>query len=124
MLLELKNARQISGENKRRWFTSVDMDLITWVDIENKPINFELCYDKGLNEKSLRWSPSGFVHSAVDDGENNPGKYKSTPILRETSHFEAGRVHGLFLAESAQLPDEIKNFVIAILENLTLSYTL
>jgi len=92
------------------------MDLIVWLDSKDKPVSFELCYDKQTYEKALRWSPSGFVHSSVDSGENSPGKYKSTPVLRESRHFDDKKVHSLFIAESSQLPEDIKDFVVSALD--------
>lgn len=119
MLYELKQTRQIPGESKRRWFTSLDMDLIVWLGPENNPVSFELCYNKQSIECALRWSPSEVIHNSVDSGEGNPGKHKSTPVLRDTSQFDAGRVQRLFQAESRQLPQEISTFVLTSLKTCT-----
>ena len=115
MLTELINTRQIPDEARRRWFSSADMDLIVWLDHDNCPIKFELCYDKNLNEKSVRCTTSGLVHSAVDSGEGTPGRHKSTPILQMNGHFDAQKLLDSFLLESSQLPVEIKNFIVASL---------
>ncbi len=116
MLNELKHTRQIPGENKRRWFTSLDMDLIVWFGPENNPVSFELCYNKQANERSLRWSLSHVSHSSVDSGEQEPGKYKATPVLVEASYFDVSKVQRLFTAESTQLPQEISDFVMSALQ--------
>lgn len=87
------------------------MDLIIWFDSDNTLVSFELCYDKQTHEKALRWSSSGIEHSSVDSGENSPGKYKSTPVLRESRHFDVLRVQDLFAKESTGLPHEITEFV-------------
>lgn len=115
VLQELKDVRQIPGEMRRRWFSSRDMDLIVWFDHDDRPVSFELCYDKRSSEKALRWSPSGFTHSVVDDGENRPGRYKSTPVLRESGLFEAARVINQLDSECRQLPDEIVRFVMSVI---------
>ena len=117
LLYELKNTRQIAGENNRRWFTSLDMDLIIWYDSTNIPVNFELCYNKQTAEHALRWTPSGIEHHSVDSGENSPGKYKATPVLRENSHFDSSLVLRQFKLESAQLPHEITSFVLTVLKS-------
>lgn len=117
MLYELKQTRQIPGENKRRWFTSLDMDLIVWFGSNNKLVSFELCYNKQANENSLRWSAAEVIHSSVDSGEEHPGKYKATPVLREVSHFDVDRVQGIFSAECQQIPQEISNFVMTALQS-------
>ena len=116
-MYELINIRQIPGEKRRRWFTSVDMDLIIWFNADHNPSNFELCYNKQTHEKSLRWSASGIEHSAVDGGENTPGRYKSTPVLREASRFDADKIKSLFAVECTSLPADIVEFVMSALDN-------
>lgn len=114
---ERHNIRQIPGEFKRRWFSSEDFDLIVWLSDEQRFCGFELCYDKSQDEHSILWSETaGFRHMAVDDGEQRPGKYKSSPILIADGYFDAKRVHGLFLKASKSLPDEIASYVLQTLE--------
>ncbi len=120
MLLELQNVRQIPGERRRRWFSSPDLDLIVWIDTDDKPAGFELCYDKKRQEKALRWSPSGFAHMVVDDGEGRPGRHKSSPVLTGQGAFDADRIYKHFIAECRQLPEEIMNFIMSIFENSSL----
>ena len=48
MLSEIKNARQVPGEGKRRWFRDDDFDLIIWYDDSDTVFGFQLCYDKLL----------------------------------------------------------------------------
>ena len=114
-MYELISIRQIPGEKRRRWFTSLDMDLILWFDAEHNPVSFELCYNKQTHEKSLRWRASGIEHSVVDSGENNPGRYKSTPMLRDANHFDAAMIKSLFAAECTNLPPDIVEFVVKAL---------
>jgi len=114
----MKNVRQIPGENRRRWFSSPDLDLIIWFGADDKPAGFELCYDKRGEEKALRWTPSGLVHSVVDDGEDRPGKHKSSPVLLGPGIFEAKRVLHQFTDEYRQLPEEIARFVLSAFECL------
>lgn len=87
-----------------------------WFEPENNPVSFELCYSKQTKERSLRWSLSDVSHSSVDSGEEAPGKYKATPLLREASHFDVSKVQSLFTAECKQLPQEISDFVMSALQ--------
>ena len=105
--------RQASGEPRRRWFASNDLDLIVWCDDSGSPIGFQLCYDKLRSEHALTWKPElGFVHTAVDDGEDKVGlRYKSTPILVADGRFDANGVSDLFCASSGRLPPDIVKFV-------------
>jgi hypothetical protein len=119
MLHELKHTRQLAGENRRRWFTSPDMDLIVWFDAAAQPVNFELCYDKHMQEKSLRWSPAGISHSRVDSGETSPGRHKCSPVHVATACLDAAALYRLFQAESSNLPVTLSEFVLRALHHLS-----
>ncbi len=94
---ERVGVRQIQGESKRRWFASDDFDLIVWLSDDERLIAFELCYDKRGKERSIRWSNnSGYLHMAVDDGEQVLGKHKETPILIADGLFDSKQVHSNF----------------------------
>jgi len=119
MFSEIRNARQIPGEARRRWFHSAEMDLIVWFDDaddqpDSQPVAFQLCYDKMHGEKALSWkAEGGFTHMAVDDGEALPGRYKATPLLVPDGGFERDAL-GRRFAEAAQtLPVAIRAFVTA-----------
>lgn len=114
---EYEQVRQIPGEHKRRWFSSPDMDLFVWTDDAGNYSGFELCYDKSDREHAISWrANTGFSHAAVDDGENRPGRYKSTPIHVADGYFDAKRIHSSFKASSASLPQDIVLFVLSVLE--------
>lgn len=109
--------RQIPGEQRRRWFSSEDFDLIVWFNDDGTFAGFELCYDKKRSEHSLIWRETdGFAHMAVDDGEQRPGRYKASPILIRDGHFDAGRIHSAFVEECRSLPGEIADYVLKTLE--------
>jgi hypothetical protein len=111
-LTEISAVRQIPGEPRRRWFRTDDLDLIVWCDAAGAPMSFQLCYDKLRSERALTWTPErGFLHTAVDDGEDIGLGYKQTPILLAGGQFDANRVGDRFAAASAQLPREIAEFV-------------
>ena len=119
-LRELPDTRQVPGEPRRRWFHSPELDLIVWFDEGDKPIGFQLCYDKARNERALTWREGrGYDHSAVDGGERShtgsPG-YKSTPILVADGLFRTDRVLTEFLEASAAVPGDIKSYVSSALE--------
>jgi hypothetical protein len=73
MLKEVRDVRQVPGDARRRVFFAEGLDLTVWFDRDGAVMGFELCYDKGKNERAVRWkSGQGFVHQKVDDGENRP----------------------------------------------------
>lgn len=114
---ELVNVRQIPGELKRRWFFSKDFGLIVWLSDEQGFAGFELCYDKLHNEHSIVWSKTGgFLHMAVDDGEQRPGNFKSAPIMVSDGLFDAKRIHSAFLEASQPLPEAVASYVLQALE--------
>ncbi len=110
---ELINARQIPGEGRRRWFYSDEFDLIVWLNEDGSFAGFELTYDKTTRERSIVWHPDEeFAHMAVDSGESQSGRPKSSPVLVPDSAFDAQRVYRAFLAESASLPSDIAALVL------------
>ena len=114
---ELINVRQFLGDPERRWFYSKDFDLIVWFSDDQGITGFELCYDKQRNQRSIEWSKAGgFRHMGVDDGEQRPGKHKSTPILVPDGIFDAARVYSDFLEVSKLLPEEIASYVLQAIE--------
>jgi hypothetical protein len=116
---EVHPTRQVPGEPHRRWFSSAELDLIVWCDAAGAPVAFQLCYDKGRNERALTWEPAiGLSHSAVDDGESELGlRYKATPVLAPDGPLEVQRVAARFEAASADVPGEIADFVRKRLHN-------
>lgn len=112
MLQEVLNVRQISGESRRRWFTSADMDLTVWFDDRDRITGFELCYDKGANERAVRWREGeGFLHERVDDGEGRPGRYKGTPILLPDGALDSKKVSRLFKENSREIDGSVADMV-------------
>jgi hypothetical protein len=112
MLKEVRDVRQVPGEARRRIFFSDDLDLTVWFDDDDAILGFELCYDKGKNERAVRWKRlEGFLHQKVDDGENRPGRYKSTPILVPDGTFAVKKISRLFYDNSRDIDTAVADFV-------------
>lgn len=96
---------------KRRWFQSEYFDLFTWQDSTGTLTKFQLFYDVERNEHALVWSRSGGTyHDGVDHGD---GK------------FGPGTVVPRFERESATLPPELRELVLAKMrEHLLAQYRL
>jgi hypothetical protein len=110
---EYIDIRQLPGEWKRRWFFSGDFDLIIWFSDEGYFRGFELRYDKHGHERSIRWTSSGrFHHRTVDDGKQNPGRYKETHVLVLNGFFDARQIHSAFSEVSHSLPAEVAEYVL------------
>ncbi len=112
MLAEIKNARQVPGEQRRRWFRNDDLDLIVWYDESGDISGFQLCYDKLHRERALTWKRGGsYDHSAVDPGEV-AGASRMSPILAADGAFDKSRVIGLFSKKSAGMDPKVKSLVL------------
>jgi hypothetical protein len=112
MMYETKSVRQIKGEPLRRWFWSDYFDLIVWINDDRDITGFQLCYDKNKFQRVLTWKKeSGYSHDRIDDGESNPGRYKSTPILAADGIFEEEKIAALFKEESSNLDKQIADFI-------------
>ena len=119
-LRELPDTRQVEGEPRRRWFSSPDLDLIVWVEDSEEIVGFQLCYDKTRRERALTWRLGrGYDHMGVDDGEQSPGQYKSTPILVADGFFDRERVTALFLESSERIPEGIRVVVAELIKGYT-----
>jgi hypothetical protein len=82
MLREIADVKQNPGEPRRRWFSDENFDLIVWEPAGGGVAGFQLCYEKGGDQRAATWFPdSGLCNCAVDNGEDRPGKPKSAPIL-------------------------------------------
>jgi len=64
---ELNDVRQRTGELHGRCFSYPDMDLAVWYDDHDAILGFELCYDKGQNERAMK-AGGGFPAQRIDDG--------------------------------------------------------
>ena len=112
MLQECDHIRQIEEETPRRWFSDEYFDLIVWHNDADEISAFQLCYDLARRPRAIHWRrEAGFAHYRVDDGENRPGKIKSTPILMKDGVFDAPDVAERFRKESGGIEPGIAQFV-------------
>ena len=112
MLVEYKDVYQPEGEPKRRWFFDNYFDLIVWYNEEGNIFGFQLCYDRPRNQRALTWkSPSLYFHMRIDDGENRPGNYKSTPILVPDGVFDFKSIAERFKIVSTNVDSNISELV-------------
>ncbi|MDP3049064.1 MAG: hypothetical protein Q8N12_06510 [Thermodesulfovibrionales bacterium] len=73
---------------------------------------FQLCYDKGREEKALTWRrDSGYSHNKVDDGEGRTYRQKMTPILVADGIFEYKEIAARFKKESREIDKTVAVFV-------------
>jgi hypothetical protein len=111
-LREITSTRQIPGEPHRLWFSSSKLDLWIWCATDGTPTAFQLCYDKYQRERALTWQNGrGFFHAAVDDGEDEPLRFKQTPVLVTDGSFDATTVLNAFLTSSRNVPPHLVQFV-------------
>ena len=116
-LYEIRNVQQVRGELRRRWFFSHEMDLIVWFDERDRPVSFQLSYDKHRRiERTIRWKPGlGFSHYRVDDTLTGDKDLAPNPsgsaLLVPDGVFEAPRVRARFLALSTAIPWVITQYV-------------
>lgn len=101
---EILNARQIAGEDPRRWFHDASVDLIIWG--EGNVSGFQFCWDKPHNEQAITWrADKGWDYAVVDDGEQSPMK-SSTPILRSAGRPPLLKIISLLHQHSGDVPSK------------------
>jgi len=113
MLSEVTNTRQIEGEPRRRWFTDPSIDLYVWYDERGAVVQFQICYDKGPDEKALNWNAgAGFSHRGVDDGEGGVFRMKSTPILTGAADLDLDAVRRTFVESAGNIEYDLHEFIL------------
>jgi hypothetical protein len=111
MLKEVERVRQVRDEGPRRWFSNNYFDLVVWLDDADNITGFQLCYDKGKNERVLTWQgEGGFRHDRIDDGEV-PFRIKRAPIIVKDGAFEKEKISGRFKKASSEIDQDIAHFV-------------
>lgn len=112
MLAEIENARQIAGEERRRWFRDDDLDLIVWFNDANVISGFQLCYDKFHHERALTWREGdSYQHHGIDGGDVAGGS-SMTPILVADGTFDKEHISSVFAQKSAHMDPAIASFVL------------
>ena len=117
-LREITIVEQTDPSLRRRWFENDYFDLFTWQDSTGALTKFQLCYDVELNERALVWERSvGSYHDGVEHGDG-AGR---TPILVDGGKFDSGTVVPRFERDSASLPSELRDFILAKMREHLLS---
>ena len=112
MLREIKETSRKPGEPRKRWFSSLDMDVFIWLDDAGEIVSYQLTYDKPHREKAVTWSrDSGFLHLGVDDG-SRPGKHPGSPLLVTDGRLVPGKLISLLETEAGDLDPWIRDFII------------
>jgi hypothetical protein len=125
MLREIRNVKQTDAQLTRRWFQSDYFDLFIWFDPANAVKSFQLCYDLRRRERALTWKDAlGYFHDGVDDGESEgPAGPNASGLLTGASRgpFDAEKVNSRFMRESADMPIELRSFVLGKLHDYALN---
>src|SRR5262245_60628595 len=118
-LREVLAVEQTDLPLKRRWFENDYFDLFTWQDAAGALTKFQLYYDVELNEHALVWNRSvGTYHDGVDSGDGT----RQTPILVHSGKkFDSGTVVPRFERDSANVPSEVRDLVLAKMREHLLS---
>src|SRR5262245_36958231 len=120
-LHEVSIVEQTDPALRRRWFENDYFDLFTWQDPAGAVARFELYYDVELNERALAWSRSGggTYHDGVDHGDSSGTPQAPIPV--PGGKFDSGTVVPRFERDSATLPPELRDFVLAKMRSHLLS---
>lgn len=112
MLKEFVHIRQESGEGRRRWFESDEMELVVWLDANGAIDGYQICYEVRGVEHALTWRPGvGFAHSSVDSGDTPMGGSKMTPILLPDGAVPWAEVERRFEKNSGALETDLQTLV-------------
>ena len=88
------------------------MDLFLWYDDDKNLIQFQICYDKGLDEHVLTWHQElGLAHHSVDDDKNRSFRVKGTPIMVSGTDFDANIIALQFEKLADNVDDKTVKFI-------------
>jgi hypothetical protein len=60
------HGRESDRDERRRWFSDDDFDLIVWLAEDGAVAALQLCYDKARVERAVTWSgDDGYGHPLV-----------------------------------------------------------
>ena len=108
--------RPVTRDLDRQFASDDYFDLFVWYEPDGQIHGFQLCYDKRRRERALTWTRNrGFMHARVDGGESSPNA-NGTPILIPEGSFPSETVRREFLARSPLLAAEIRDLVLARLD--------
>lgn len=92
------------------------MDLYVWYEGE-EIVQFQICYDKGMNERAITWRRAGGLsHHFVDDGEGGVFRMKGSPMLTGRAHFNLDHLRALFENAARKLEHDLYSFIMKRLE--------
>jgi len=111
MLREVMNVQQLDPELSRRWFCDDYFDLFVWERPGGGIVEFQLCYDKPVRERVLKWrAASGFAHHRIDSGEQTPD-INMTPIMVADGVMPLAAVLERFDTHAADMDPLVRDFV-------------
>jgi hypothetical protein len=111
MLREIGNVYQQDPHTKRRWFCDDYFDIFVWEKPSGKIIEIQLCYDRAVRERVLRWRDSiGFAHHGIDGGDASTFK-NMTPIMVADGALQLPAVLEKFDACAAHIDPRIRDAI-------------
>lgn len=112
----LRELRETTEDNRRRWFSDDYFDLIVWYDEGRRATGFQLCYDKQGKERAFTWKNlAGASHNRVDDGEASPYENMS-PVLVPDGVMPYDEIQQQFASRAKNVEQDIYNLVMQKLE--------
>ncbi|MEQ1775063.1 MAG: hypothetical protein ABL891_14900 [Burkholderiales bacterium] len=111
MLREIGNVHQQDPALRRRWFCDDYFDIFVWEKPGGAIVEIQLCYDRTLRERVLRWRDSaGFAHHGIDGGDQSLFK-NMTPIMVADGVFPLTDVLERFDARATHIEPRIRDFI-------------
>lgn len=93
--------KKLNSKNSKDqiWYCDDDWDLVVWVNADQSPRGFQICYDRDEEEKALTFANGEFSHELVDDGMDSPNTNHS-PTLENKVPFNAKKILKEFESKS------------------------
>ena len=111
MLREIVNVQQQDPHLRRCWFCDSYFDIFIWENPAGQIVEMQLCYDKVVRERVLRWhGTSGFSHHGIDSGDDSTFKNR-TPIMVADGALPLTTVLDKFDERAANIEPRMRDFL-------------
>jgi hypothetical protein len=126
-LTEYPRLQQIPGQGFRRLYYNDDFDLYVWYNRKanvkrnrgaqrSKLVGFQLCYDKGGDERALTWRINeGLTHKKVEEDRDGGKLARGVSILVADGEFDFKTIARKFRIASSNIDPTVSKLIRRVL---------
>ena len=110
--------KQVDGQDRRRWFSDEDHDLIVWETESGDISAFQVCYRIGGEERAITWNEKEGVGFAKVDAGDQTAEKNRTPVLIPTQEKPSNDALSRFRSVSSGIQSGLRKFILEKISSL------